>query len=622
MSACLLARAKLAQFVSSLAESSSAEKAGTVIKAGYLGSMKGLERNLGSNFAFGIALEDLGVQPLALAADVLQAHVRSAVTFGKVAPHELRTMASSLDVGGMKAVAKGVREGTAEAVQLLRTGVDASNIGSKFDLHTVTFDNPVVNTVVHGVFNVLEASDKPFFGYAFQRSLYQRAKLMGIRAGYTGAKLAGETDRWMKSPSEGMMLGALEDAQYATYKNRTPLGEFAAGARARISQRAEQAPPGQRLGYQAAGLALDITLPFTKVGSAIVNATADLTPGVAVLKAALSTAFDRSPTAIGVVPKALARSTIGTGLALAGATLMRKGLVSTDAATPAERAQWEAGGKTPFSIKVNGRWRSVLWLGPMAPVFMMGAFLEQTRQKKAAGGTPMSSTEEGLAAGAFMAKTLSQASYLQSVRDLVGALQSGELAASSLASAFVPTPSMTSQVRTIIDPLKRDASTLSERAANATPGLSRTLPAKRDVTGATVPRRAPGLTGILETLLDPTNPSTDRSTPALRELDRLQVNIGRPSSVVRVGNRVQTRSTADRSGLIAEYGPELLVALEVAVADPDYRALTDEEKVKALRHIIRAHKGEAADTDRNRRAQALEKVGAAGAGPRVRVPQR
>src|SRR5689334_8600556 len=106
MSQCLLARAKLAQFVSGLAPSNAAAKAGTAIKAGYLASAKGLIRNVGSNFAFGVLLEDLAIQPIAVAVDHLQALSRSAWTFGRIKPHELRTFASSLDIGGLNAAVK------------------------------------------------------------------------------------------------------------------------------------------------------------------------------------------------------------------------------------------------------------------------------------------------------------------------------------------------------------------------------------------------------------------------------------------------------------------------------------------------------------------------------------
>jgi hypothetical protein len=595
VSACLLARAKLAQFVAGLEPQTAAAKLGTLAKAGYLASAKGLERNVISNAAFGIGVDHLAVEPIAVALDHLQAHVRSAATFGKIAPHELRTLASSMDIGGTLAVIHGVREGAADAVQLLRHGVDAAAMGDKFDVQQVTFKNPAVNAAVHGVFNILEASDKPYFGYALQRSLYQRAKLFGIRAGLSGTRLTAETDRLLANPTDGMMLGAVEDAQYATFKNRTPLSDLASGARQSIARRAETAPAGARLGYQALGLGMDIALPFTKVGSAIASASADLVPPVAMVRAIMHEAFDKNPNANGAIVKGAARSVVGGALVAAGMALYRDGKITLGASTPNQRAELETEGRQEFSVIINGRSRSVLWLGPMMPSVMLGAYLQHEGEKKAAGGLASSAVEQTADGAAFVAKTLTEASYLQSVRKVIDAVggASGK-PGRALLSAMTPTPAIVGQVRTAFDPLKRDVHTQGDAIANALPIASRSLPVKADVVGRPVPRREPGLRGVLESLLDPSSPSTLRTTPALDELARLKVTIGKASTSVRVGGDKIERTSSDRSALQHEYGPTLISELERVVSTPDYQHASDEERASILHSIIRDVKGEAA----------------------------
>ena len=115
MSACLLARAKLAQYTASLESSSWSEKGASLIKSGYLATVKGPVRNFVSNAVFG-GIDDLVRRPLEVASDVILSHLKSAATFGRLAPHEYRTLANSLDIGGAKARIGGVREGTAKAV--------------------------------------------------------------------------------------------------------------------------------------------------------------------------------------------------------------------------------------------------------------------------------------------------------------------------------------------------------------------------------------------------------------------------------------------------------------------------------------------------------------------------
>jgi hypothetical protein len=149
-------------------------------------------------------------------------------------------------------------------------------------------------------------------------------------------------------------------------------------------------------------------------------------------------------------------------------------------------------------------------------------------------------------------------------------------------------------VRTAFDPLKRDVHTQGDAIANALPIASRSLPVKADVVGRPVPRREPGLRGVLESLLDPSSPSTLRTTPALDELARLKVTIGKASTSVRVGGDKIERTSSDRSALQHEYGPTLISELERVVSTPDYQHASDEERASILHSIIRDVKGEAA----------------------------
>src|SRR5438132_325509 len=117
---CQIARAKLAQYVSSLRESTTAEKTGALVKAGYLASAKTIMRNDLGNASFG-GMEYLVQRPIAVAADYLVSAMKSAATFGRVKPHEYRQIANTLDPQGLAAGAHGIREGTLKSIQMLRT---------------------------------------------------------------------------------------------------------------------------------------------------------------------------------------------------------------------------------------------------------------------------------------------------------------------------------------------------------------------------------------------------------------------------------------------------------------------------------------------------------------------
>jgi hypothetical protein len=286
--ACLLARAKLSQYVSNLRQASTAEKVGTAVKAGYLANVKSTQRNILGNTAQGIA--DLATRNVAAAADYLQSLVQAAVRGGH--PGEYRNIASSVTPGGARSAAKGIREGTSQMVQILRTGVNPEAIDQKFG-QSVTFKNPVLDKATKAVFNFMEAQDKPFYKFAFETSLYSRTRLAGIKAGLRGKALSSYIDQALASPTEDVLLGAHADAAYSTYKNPTVLSEMAADMRRGIKQRAAKAPAGRRIGYNAALVAMDLTIPFTKVASAIANVAVDYSPA-GFIKAIAST-MDRDP---------------------------------------------------------------------------------------------------------------------------------------------------------------------------------------------------------------------------------------------------------------------------------------------------------------------------------------
>jgi hypothetical protein len=298
--------------------------------------------------------------------------------------------------------------------------------------------------------------------------------------------------------------------------------------------------------------------------------------------------------------KAGARTVVGGALVAAGMQMYRDGKITLGASSPNQRAELETEGHQEFSVTINGRSRSVLWLGPMMPAVMLGAYLQREGDKKAAGTLPPSLPERAADGAAFVGKTLTEASYLQSVRTLIDALGGSHHPGRELLSAVTPTPALLGQLRTAADPLKRDVSTQGDAIANALPLASRTLPIKTDVIGRPVPRREPGMRGVLETLLDPSNPTTLRSSPALEELSRLGLTIGKAPTEQHVnGSKIQ-RTAAERSDLQAQYGPSLLNELELAIRSPEYQHATDEERGYVLRAVMRGVKGEALARDRDR----------------------
>lgn len=590
--ACLLARAKLSQYVSDLRQASSAQKIGTAVKAGYLANMKSTERNILGNTAQGIA--DVSTRNIAAAVDYLQALVRSAVQGGHAG--EYRTIAGSLNIPGLKAGGKGLKEGLAKAVQIMRTGVNPELVDQKFG-QTVSFKNKWADRATKTIFNFMEAQDKPFYGFAFETSLYSRAKLAGMKAGLTGKALSGYIDQALASPTEDLLLGAHADAAYSTYKNPTLLSEMAADMRRGMQQRAAKAPPGRKMGYAVGQVAMDLTIPFTKVASAIANVAVDYSPA-GFLKAVAAT-MDKDPRMQAEVMQRLIKASAGTGLMLWGMKAAQAGNATGSFPKDAgERGRWDIEGKGANMVKMNGQWRSITWLGPMAIPFLLGVNLAKAEEA--------TGVKERLAIGAgFLGKTLTEMTFLSGVSALINALQDPESkGAQAVAQTLVPLPSVVPQVASAIDPIQRQATTVGEKIQARIPFASKGLPPRLDAFGDTL--RRPSGPGAL---FDVTSPRRATDTDITRELDRLGVNPGRVSRSSKVGLEKVQRTPSEVNDLTSEFGPIKRGVIERIMTDPGYAPLTDVEKKKVLENALRNISNVTGAVDRTRRAgQAVPRV--------------
>lgn len=586
--ACLLARAKLAQYVAKLKDSSSVEQAGTAIKAGYLANPKTFIRNIVGNTAMG-GMEYLGAQPVAVASDYLRAVAKSAATFGEIKPHEFRQMANTLNWGGFRAGRRGFQEGIAKGVQLLKTGLDPERVAEKFELGQTTFGSPAVDHAIHSVFNVMESADKPFFSFAVQTSLYGRARLMGIREGLTGSRLSTRINEILAKPTEEMVLGAVEDANYATFKNATALSDAAAALKGGLKRKMETAPPGRRAGLKGAYLASETILPFTKVPSALLKAGLDYSP-VGLVNALTKASGLRQATGR-EISQGVARGAIGTGLVGLGYALAAKGLLHGSRPTSASDANLDtAEGVPQNSVNVHGTWRNVGILGPFAIPVLLGAALHEFQASDKNTGV----ASQAAATTASIGKTITEQSYLQGVANTIGALSDPVNKGATAIAGLVPVPSLVNATAAALDPSARQTSTVGEKLRAKLPGVSRGLPARLTQFGDTVARRNPGLSGAMESLFDPTNPRQaappdSPTATVVAELRKYDVGLPSQSRRIQVPGETgkRTLSPTDYNAILQEFGPIKRGMLLSIIQDPEYQTLPETEKGRVLEDALR-----------------------------------
>jgi hypothetical protein len=632
---CAVARGNLAREVSRLKVSPWAERAGGVIKAGYLASVKTLERNVVGNTA-SLGLEYLGTRSVAVALDYIQAVARSAATFGKVQPHEFRQIANIVNVRGMKAAAKGARQGAIDAVRLMRTGVDTSPIESqvKFELGADTqMKSSVMDRATRAVFNSMEAIDKPFYQAAYFTSLEGNARLLGIREGLTGKALKARTDELLAKPTEQMTIGAHYDAQIATFKNRTVLSDMATGLRSAAKRELRNSTGAARAAYGAANLAIDVTLPFTKVPSAIVMAGIRYSPagfispalkasgrgaaevarllGRNKLAMALVEASASNPAAQAEMAKQLSKATIGTGLTMIGFAMYANGTLTGSAPKePSQRKLWDLSGKRPNSVLIGGEWRSITSLGPLAIPMLLGANIKR-----------FSSQEEDKDYGdaaAFavgsIAKTATEQSYLQGVDRTIAAMSDPEGKAAGAVAGMIPVPAAVNQVAAAVDPTMRESRTVREKVQAKIPFASKSLPARLDPFGIEIPKGKGGVRGAAESFLDITNPSPDRSTPLTDELERLQLGVSGVGPTFTVKGVKYQRTPEMIRELTKELGPDIQNRLEDLIVTSKYQAATDPEKETLLRKAMAQAKAPVYKRERNRQRSLADRIKEAAAG--------
>lgn len=607
---CLLARAKLAQHVASLRKSSLTEQAVGLIKTGFLSPKTILKKTAGDVVLAGV--ENLATRPLAVAYDYLTALARSAASFGKESPGQLRDLGNTLSIPGLKFGAKGFADGLQKSIQILKTGVDADHVMERMDLQKTTYKNPIVQALYDGVYNALHATVKPWYGFAFNTSLYGRAVALAGKEGLSGTVASARINELLASPTDEMAMGAANDAEYATLTNKTALGDMASNAKSNL-KRASENPKNnaaKRLTAKAGYVGSELTVPYTGVPSAIGGVLVDYSPiGIAKIVGTLIQQLGKDapkePGLQGKLATGAARATIGTaGLWGLGYLLAQKGMLTGSMPTdPKERAQWEVEGKQPYSVKIGNTWHSVTGIAPLGLALpIMADVVHANDRMEQKGKVATAATDLGVAAGS-MGKVLTQQSFLQGVSAITDALNSPENKGGTLLSnlAGSPIPSTVSQVAHGMDATVRKSSSFTDRLQAKIPGAESALPARLNTFGDTVSRGSGGALGVAREMFDITSSRADLSTPVTKEMDRLGVMANPISKTGKLGAQSYTRTTEEQNALASEFGPIKKAVLDQVIASPAYQSADDVHKREALLNVLKSLQSEATHIDEARR---------------------
>lgn len=569
----LIAQGKLQQAIAAQIPSSNTDKAIAIWKSGLLTGPKTISK---------IAISNPLMTTMENIKDIPAAAVDK---IASLFTGERTTVAPNLENLGYGA--QGAGQGLQDAGTYLKTGVklpNSSGFGTGELQGHANFKNPVLQAYTQVPGRIHGSITMPFYEGRFNQSLAQQAEAQALTQGLKGAEKTSFVKEFVAHPSPDALDAAAKDAQYATLQQKTAIGQAASGFQQKLG------PLGQ------------VIAPFTRIPGAVATDLIDYSPAGAaktVIQNIGKGKFNQRDLAQG-----LGRAATGTAVAAIGAALMNAGRMTGAFPTdPKEQALWQREGKQPNSILVGNKWQSIGSLGPAAQALLAGGqYAAGTQQKGLVGGV-----QQG-AAGALRAIT--DQPYLTGVSGALNAINTPTQAQSfydQTAGSIVPTG--LAQVAKATDPLQRQTSvggpngpiqSVKNAITNRIPGLrEKNLPVQ-DIFGNNQPREG----GVLTNLLNPLNPTQAKGTDAVtQEIQRLfnvpDVN-GKPTGgvsqvpktlSVKVNGQTVKVSPQDRSTFIAQSGPQIYSAVNQLIQTPQYQALDDAGKAKAIDNIVSAYRG-------------------------------
>ena len=405
----------------------------------------------------------------------------------------------------------GLGKGAKKGLNILRTGVNPDDFEGKLDIRgNINFGDSILGRVANGytraVFGSLQAEDALFRGMHQSASLANQAKLIAINEGLKGQARQTRIAELLENPTDAMKQTAIEEARIATFNNdnivASKVGQLKAGRNKDDS-----------FGSKVLSTVVDVTMPFVKTPTNVVARIAEYTP-LGLLKLAAGQ-LNKNTRGQKRLVEDLSKVVTGGAVLALGSALANQGILTGSLpASPSERAQWEAEGKMPNSIKINGRWYQVNKLAPIGFLFALAA-------DNATSGSIAETGLKGL-------KNLTDQTFLTGLSGGIKAVTDPEQNAASYAKQTVSSliPSGLGAIARVVDPTARTTGGVGEAIQAKIPGLSSNLAPRLDVFGQEVKNEG----GVLG-LLDPTRSKADKSNdPVLREFAKLGVNVGLPSN--------------------------------------------------------------------------------------------
>lgn len=339
-----------------------------------------------------------------------------------------------------------------------------------------------------------------------------------------------------------------------------------------------------------------LTIPFRRTPFNIATFTFQRTPLAPFVKSWREDIFAGGARA----EMAWSKFVVGNSLLLVSADLAMNGHITGEGpADYRERETLARGGWKPNAVRIRTggtnkdptyRYFSYRGLEPIATSLGIAANTVDILRYQDWEDADRDTEELAIAASMSIASQVTSQSYMSSMASLFDALSDPQRYGENYWERLltIPIPLAVSQVARTTDPTVRMTETLIDSLKAGIPGLSKTLPAQRDLWGRPI-SRASGLGDFYDAVSPIYSSSTENAQPIDRELNRLELWIGKPQKELNFGgaklslrNRPEIHSRyVELAGNATKIdGMGLMDTLNALVSgkhenSPDYASLTD-----------------------------------------------
>jgi hypothetical protein len=435
-------------------------------------------------------------------------------------------------VDALRLAGKSFREGGAAISKLdfdvTKKAISGQNFNLTGPLGRVV---DMLGTMVRLPGRALIASDEFFKAINYRMELHAQALRMATKEGKTGVELGKRIAEILADPPIRIQQAAENFKFYQTFQSELgPMGKA-------FTQLGQADLRGIPIGK--------FVLPFIKTPANIMKYVVERTP-----LEFLSNDFKRAYRAGGVQKDlALAKISLGSMILATAATLSRAGYITGNGPKDRNlRKQMMDEGWQPYSLHVGNKYYSFNRLDPLGMTLGLASSFVEIAGDLGEVDLWHIATSLALAVG----QSVTSKNYLVGLSNVLEALndpeQNAEKVGTDLARSLVP--GIAATVEKAVDPVVREAWGIIENAQSRIPGLSSSLPPKRNLFGE--PIHLSGSAG--PDWLSPIYVSTRKGDPVGEEIIKQRVSIGSPPKVIG-GKEMPSGPRAEKDRPI--YGIEL-----------------------------------------------------------------